>query len=292
MTIDLKKLETFRLVARFGSLSRAAVQLGLTVPAVSIQIKNLETDLGVRLFDHRPNRLKLTHHGSILLKDTNAILESVERAKETLTHPVHSYEGNILIAVSADLATFAVPVVSAFASKHPNLSITMLARRTRESISLVLSGEVDMAIGFFPKIPRGLSKKVLLDSNITLLVPQRHPLARHRKPSLSQVLDFRVTTRRLILDDVILPRKTSIYLPNIIAVDTCRLAIDFVELQQGVGLVHGFCAQAEKRKKLCQIDMSHFFVRNPASLILRSNATLGPAASALEKEITNSFGST
>jgi DNA-binding transcriptional LysR family regulator len=289
MAIDLKKLETFRLVARFGSLSRAAVQLGLTVPAVSIQIKNLETDLGVSLFDHRPNRLKLTHHGSILLKDTNAILEAVERATETLTHPVRSYEGNILIAISADLARFAAPVISAFANKHPNLSITILARRTRESLSLVLSGEIDMAIGFFPRVPRGISKKALLDSDVTLLVPQFHPLARQRTPSLSQAFDFRVITRRLILDDMILPRKASIYLPNIIAVDTCQLAMDFVELQQGVGLVHGFCARADKRKKLRHIDMSHYFDRNPASLIMRSNAILGPAASALEKEITDSF---
>jgi hypothetical protein len=48
-------------------------------------------------------------------------------------------------------------------------------------------------------------------------------------------------------------------------------------------------ARAEKCKKLRQIDMSHYFVRNPASLIMRSNATLGPAASALEKEIMDSF---
>lgn len=281
MPMDLKKLDTFRLVARFGSLSRAAVQRGLTLPAVSIQIKNLETDLGVKLFDHRPNRLTLTHHGRILLKEANGILESVVRAREALTNPVHGYEGNVPVSIAADLGRLFAPSIAAFVRQHPNLSVTILARRTRESLALVMSGEIDMAIGFFPKVPRGIVKKVIVDTDISLMIPRDHPLAKQKTPSLAEVFAHRVVARRLLLDDILVTKKSPLYLPSLIAVDTCDLAMDFTKLKQGVGLVHDICVGDEQRKHLRAIDMTRYFAKTEVSLVMRSNAALGPAAQAL-----------
>jgi DNA-binding transcriptional LysR family regulator len=287
MSMDLKKLDTFRLVARFGSLSRVAAQRGLTLPAVSIQIKNLETDLGVKLFDHRPNRVTLTHHGRILLKEANSILDSVVRAREVLTKPVHGYEGNVLVSISADLGRLFAPRVAAFLRRHPNLNVTILARRTRESLALVMGGEIDMAIGFFPRVPRGVSRTMIADTDISLVIPRGHALARQKAPGLADVFAYRVVTRRLLLDDAVVTKKTPLYLPNLIAVDTCQLAMDFVECEQGVGLVHGLCATADPRKTLLQIDMTRHFAKTGVALITRANAALGPAAQALRESFVD-----
>jgi DNA-binding transcriptional LysR family regulator len=285
MPLDLKSLQTFRLVARFGSLSRAAGQLGLTTPAVSIQIRNLEMDLGVKLFDHRPNRVTLTHHGRVLLREANGILESVVQAREAVTRTPHNYEGNLPIAVASDLSSILAKKISAFTAQHPNLGVTILARRTRESIALVLSGEIDMAIGYFPRVPKDLTKKPIMETTISLMVPRSHPLAGNTAPKLSDIFACRVITRLLILDDAILPRSNPIHLPNLIAVDTCQSAIDFVQLQQGVGLVHDICAEACTHKNLVKIDVSKHFAKTSISILTRSNASLGPAANGLIQKL-------
>jgi DNA-binding transcriptional LysR family regulator len=279
--MDLKKLDMFRLVARFGSLSRAAAQFGVTLQAVSIQIKKLETELGVKLFDHRPNRVILTDHGKILLREANNVIESVVRAKEALTKPIAGYEGNLLISIASDIGQLFAPKIATFIGSHPSLSVTILSRRTRESMALVSSGEVDMALGFFPRIPRGIAKKTILHTDISLVVPRKHSLARKKSPTLTDVFAHRVVARRLLLDDALYADKNPLYLPNMINVDTCELAIDFVKLGEGVALTHGVCSRLAKQGGLIQIDMTRHFAKNEISLITRANAPLGPVAHAL-----------
>jgi DNA-binding transcriptional LysR family regulator len=279
--MDLKKLDMFRLVARFGSLSRAAAQFGVTLQAVSIQIKKLETELGVKLFDHRPNRVILTDHGKILLREANNVIESVVRAKEALTQPVAGYEGNVLISVASDIGHLFAPKIAEFIGQHPSLSVTILSRRTRESIALVSSGETDMALGFYPRIPRGIAKKAILHTEISLVVPHKHPLTRKKNPTLADVFAHRVVARRLLLDDALYADKNPLYLPNIINVDTCELAIDFVRLGQGVALVHDVCSRSLKGAGLTRIDMTRHFAINDISLITRASAPLGPVSHAL-----------
>lgn len=292
MYLDLKKLETFRLVARFGSLSRVAAQRGLTVPAVSIQIKNLETDLGVKLFDHKPNRVALTHHGRLLLKEANELLDSAVRVKETITKPAHGHEGNVMVSVVADLGPLFAPQIAAFVGQHPNLNITILARRTRESMALVMSGEIDMAVGFFPRVSRGIIKTAISDTAISLLAPRGHPLTKKTAPTLADVFAFRVVTRRLLLDDASLNKRSQLHLPNLIAVDTCELAMDFAELGQGVALVHGLCADSDPRRNLRRIDMTRHFATTSVSLITRSGAVLSPAAQALMQALRDGLPAT
>jgi len=80
--MDIRNIKTFYLVATHGSLTRAANQLKLTVPAVSIQLKKLEADVGVKLLHHRPNRLLLTDRGRVFLERVNQILTALEDAKQ------------------------------------------------------------------------------------------------------------------------------------------------------------------------------------------------------------------
>jgi DNA-binding transcriptional LysR family regulator len=279
--MDLKKLDMFRLVARFGSLTRAAAQFGVTLPAISIQIKKLENELGVKLFDHRPNRVILTDHGKILLREANNVIESVVRAQEAVKKPTTSYEGSLLIAIASDLGHLVAPKIAAFIGRHPNLNATILSRRTRESMALVSSGEIDMAVGFFPRIPRGLAKRIILNTGVSLVIPRRHPLACKKAPTLAEVFAHRVVARRLLLDDALYAEKNPLYLPNVINVDTCQMAINLVELGQGIALAHDICVQAASQKRLVELDVTRHFAKNEVSLITRADAPLGPVAQAL-----------
>lgn len=285
MTFDLKTLQTFRLVARFGSLSRAARQLGLTTPAVSIQIRNLEADLGAKLFDHRPNRVSLTHQGRILLREANGILDSVVKARESVNSTQYRYEGNLPISISADLSRLLLKRVSDFAREHPNLGLTILARRTRESIALLLGGEIELAIGFFPKVPRDVSRHTIMNTSVSLVVPRNHPMTQCKKIKLADIFEHRIVTRLLTLDEALTPKSSTMRLPNLIAVDTCQSVLDFVELGQGIGLVHDVCATVDPRKRLVEIDVTELFSTTSISLLTRSNSSLSPAGQALVRHL-------
>src|SRR5580704_7616640 len=102
--MDLKKLDTFRTVARYESLKRAADLGGLTVPAVSIQIKKLEEELGVKLFEHYPKKLVLTEKGRILLKEANRVFEAVEHAKASVAGSQDGYVGAVSVSLHTDLS--------------------------------------------------------------------------------------------------------------------------------------------------------------------------------------------
>ena len=80
--MNLRSLEAFCLVARLGTLAQAASELRISPAAISLQIKNLEAELGINLFHHHPNKLILTNQGERFLKVANQILAELERAKE------------------------------------------------------------------------------------------------------------------------------------------------------------------------------------------------------------------
>jgi DNA-binding transcriptional LysR family regulator len=161
----------------------------------------------------------------------------------------------------------------------------VIARPSRETLAQVLNGEMDMGVGFFRKVPRGIVKRKILDTDISLVIPRGHQLRRKRQFSLRDVVKHRIIMRRRlsptrhVIDMAFSDSATD---PNrILEVGRCQSAMDFVELGLGVGFVHSICACAEPHDKLEYISMSRFFGNMEVSLITRSNAVLSPAHHAL-----------
>src|SRR5262249_3875516 len=98
--MDLKKLEMFRLVAQRGSLRLAATEMGLTVPAISTQIKKLERELGVGLFHHGSNKLVLTAQGQAFLSETTHVFEALDRATSVVSGKTSTAKSAISLVLS------------------------------------------------------------------------------------------------------------------------------------------------------------------------------------------------
>lgn len=288
--MDLKKLNTFRLVARYESLSRAADLEGLTVPAVSIQIKKLEQELGTKLFEHYPKKLILTDKGRILLKEANRVFEAVDRAKAAIAEDDDGYVGAVSVALHTDLSKIYAPKIAEFVQDHPKLDATILTRSSREIVDLVKNGEIDIGIGFFKTVPRGINKKKIQDTDISLVFPRGHPLQRRKTPTLNEIASYRVVMRRRssptrqMIDDTFSQNK--IELPNVLEVGRCQSVMEFVKLGLGVGLVHTICGCAEAHKNLIQIEMGRWFEKTDVSIITHSGASLSAAHQALIRAFT------
>ncbi len=282
--MDFKRLRAFQLVARYGSLRRAANQLGLTIPTLSVQLKKLETELNVKLFHHLPNKLLITEHGRLFLQEITRVLEGLEKARATVSSRSDNFIGKVSISMGSDIGKYFAARIAVFIKDHPHLALTILARASRETLSLVLGGEVDFGIGRFKSLPRGMHREKLLENGVWLVFPHDHPLARRRDIGLKDVAAFRIITltrnseTRKLIDSVF--HRNRIEPEKILEVGTCQSALDFVRLGLGVSLVHDICVAGDL-KKLHFANMSHVFGKAEVSLIRRVNAIRTPAQTAL-----------
>jgi DNA-binding transcriptional LysR family regulator len=278
--MDFKRLEMFRAVANRGSLRQAAQLLGRTIPAVSIQIKKLEEEIGVPLFHHTRSKLVLTEQGRTFLIELDTVFASLERAKRMAVGGPHEAAESLSIALGADLSIYFAARVAAFARAHPTVRISITSGPTSRSVALVAARECDIGIGFYRTVPRGLRRLPITETGITLVTPRGFALKKGRKPSLKDIADQRVimlsraSETRRIIDGVFAANDTEPR--HIIEVPSCRSAIEYVALGLGVGLVHGICACAETRRGTRQFDIAPLFGRLEVSLITRPDILVRP----------------
>lgn len=290
--MDLKRLQSFYLVAKYGSLLRAANHLKVTVPTLSVQLKKFEADLHTKLFHHLPNRLLLTDQGHAFLKEASRIFDAVERAELSLSDDTKGLAGKLSISLGNDMSKFFAPKIASFIRRHPHVGITILSRHSPETLSLVVGGAVDLGIGRFERIPRGINREKLLENGVLLIFPANHTLSRKARLEISDIAPFRIITltrnsqTRRIIDSVL--RRNRIEPENILEVGNCETAINYVRLGLGLGIVHDICVTGEAKRNLRSVDMSKVFGKTDVTLIYRPRSILIPAHRAFLEVFINS----
>ena len=257
--MDLRNLRAFHFVGKYGSLKMAANYLKLTSPAISLQIKKLERELRVQLFDRYPNKLVLTQSGAVLLKQTGIILDALSKLQDSAQKGSHGYSEKLRIAFSSDLPKHFAPRIAAFGRCNPDLRLTILSRYPREAVPLLTDGTIDAAVGWFAKVPPDIQKQPLFTSRMHLIFPPRHPLAHEKKLSLADITNYRLVlhtgptpTRKLV--DAALSRH-GVEAENILEAGTCDTIMEFVALGLGIGFVPDPCLLRRSRK-LQSVDMA------------------------------------
>ena len=277
--MDLRHLRAFHFVGKYGSLKMAANYLKLTSAAISLQIKKLERELRVQLFDRHPNKLILTQTGAVLLKQAGAILEACSKLQDSATKGSHGYSEKLTIAFGSDLPKHFAPRIAAFSQSHPDLRLTILSRYPREAVPLLADGAIDAAVGWFAKVPPDIQKQSLFTSRMQLIFPPGHPLAHKKKLPLTDIANYRLVlhtgptpTRKLV--DAALSRH-GIEAENILEAGTCDTIMEFVELGLGIGFVHDTCLLRQARK-LQSVDMTSDVGTMEVSVIYRKSAAAKP----------------
>lgn len=145
--MDPSLLRTFVEVARCGSITVAARGLGYTQSAVSRQIAALESAVEARLFDRRPRGVDLTAHGRCLLPHAEAVLRRLDAAAEDLEALDRLDHGVLRLGAFATAIAALVPaVMSAFAAKHPAVSLSLVEGTTRTHLHALQAGDIDLAV--------------------------------------------------------------------------------------------------------------------------------------------------
>ncbi len=187
--LDTRRLRVLVQVARQGSFSAAAETLGYTQPAVSRQIATLEAEVGAPLVRRVPQGAVLTDAGRLLVERAESILISLASAEEELRQLAGLEGGRLRIATFASAAASVMPVaVAQFRQRHPAVELDITMADPSESMPLLRSGQLDIALSHDPMAERedtaGIELVPLFEDPMYVVMPIGHPLAERPKLSL------------------------------------------------------------------------------------------------------------
>lgn len=181
MDLTLKQLRAFVTVAEAEQFTRAAEKLRLSQSAVSTLVRQLEKNLGLRLFDRHTRLLQLTQAGSEILLVAKRAITDIEEVIESTRELNSLHRGSVTIASGTVQAALFLPrLIRAFSQRHQNIDIVLYDVMEKSVTEMVLKGAADLGLG---TLPHGNSEVVgtRLNTDVFLVVMRRDdPLAKKR----------------------------------------------------------------------------------------------------------------
>src|ERR1700734_1780149 len=182
------RLVVFRAVAEQRSFRKAAEELYLTQPAVSLQIKALEEDLGAQLFDRSGAEVRLTAAGEVLLEQAGQSHELLDQAEHEIAAMGGEQAGRLTLGASTTIAQYVLPhLLGEFRVKHPRVHPTLMSGNTEHIVDAVK--EQKIALGFIegPPRTRDVRTEPFLRDELLLIVPAAHEWAEQAIISASEI---------------------------------------------------------------------------------------------------------
>ena len=166
------RLKVFRAVAEHLNFRKAAEHLFLTQPAVTQQIKALEDDLGVRLFDRAAGRVSLTRQGIKLMKYAQKIAAIVAEVEQELAAGEGQFSGELALGVSTTIAQYVLPrLLGAFLDEHPRVQFSLHSGNTSEIVELLLNDRVAIGLIEGPSRHREVRAEPFMEDELVLITP-------------------------------------------------------------------------------------------------------------------------
>jgi LysR family nitrogen assimilation transcriptional regulator len=170
--LDLKRLTYFTWVYEEGSFTAAARKANVVQPTLSMQVKRLEDDLGVKLFERTLGGVLPTPAGRRLYRHSLAITREVALAQEALAElgPSAEITGAIRVGIPMALSRGVLaPTLLEFFERYPHIDISLKEAYTGTVVEWVQSGQVDFALGALPSVGPGLMQKLIFTDTVVLI---------------------------------------------------------------------------------------------------------------------------
>lgn len=186
--MNISQLRTFVTVVDAGSFSEAARQMGISQPAVTMQVQGLEADAGATLLDRRYRRIDLTEAGRVLLPYARKVLAEVESARERIAALSGAITGRLVIAASTTPGVYVIPrLLGSFLAENPEVGVTITVHDTAEVIEAVESGQANFGVtGAIVKGAKVNFEPLGTDELVVICAPTS-PLAKRKAVQLSEL---------------------------------------------------------------------------------------------------------
>jgi DNA-binding transcriptional LysR family regulator len=245
--MELRHLRYFVAVAETLSFRGAAERLHVAQPALSKQIRDLEDEWNVRLFERTTVSVRLTDAGHILLDEARALLAQADRLPALAREAAGGRRGRLTIGNIGSLtAGFLPATLTAFHEKYPEVDVSLVELRTREQRAAILRDRIQIGLVGGPATPTDpdFERVLLTSSPLHAFLPKPHPLARRPKLSLENLVAERLlavasepgvnghidTIRGLFVS-------RGLPVPSIRIVDTIESLLALIASNQGVSII-------------------------------------------------------
>ena len=204
--MNLKQLRYFVQVAELGSFSRAAVQLEIAQPALSRQIRRLETGLKQNLLYRNGRGVSVTEAGKRLVDYARGILHQVARAEEDLRDARGTLSGRVAVGLPPSIAkTITVPLTKEFRKRLPGATLSIIEGMSATMQEWLTLGRLDIALLYNPLPARGVDTIPLLEEDLFLIAPKSarsgvKPVSLADLPSLPLIIPNRPHAIRALVE--------------------------------------------------------------------------------------------
>ena len=189
--MNLKTLSSFTMLAEELHFGRAASKCGISQPAMSRLLSDLEAELGVKLLDRTSREVSLTQAGRGFLESARKAVAYADMAVRAAR--AGTVDGIDTLTVGMVIGTAQPPVgklIARFKAAHPETRVTLCQLDERSIGSALADGEIDVAIAWEVSIPKGLNRRALGMDPMSVLVPSGHELERKGAVSLADLAGY------------------------------------------------------------------------------------------------------
>ena len=205
--MEIRQLRAFVAIAESGTFTAGALRVHVTQAAISMQIRQLETEIGAKVFVRAPRHVILTEAGEQLLRRARHILREHDAALDEIAELAGAERGRLRIgSASAMVLTEQLPsILKELRKQHPAADISVTSGTSEVLVDQILAGEVDVAFVSLPVDVRGIKTERLSEDQLVAIASPRHKLSKQKTISAYTLAGERLilgerggNTRRLI----------------------------------------------------------------------------------------------
>lgn len=278
----LKQLRAFCHTAETGSISKAAERLFLSQPSVSLQIKALEREMDISLFERRGSSIELTPQGKILYELSLPLVEGIDALPESFAVHCGSLEsGELNIAAGESTILYILPeVMKKFNAAYPGIRLRLHNVTGRDGMALLRANDIDFAVGSLIDVPHDIAYHAIFSYDPMLITPLEHPLLKKTSFTLEDIASYglilpprHLSTWRMV--KMIFQQHHLDYKVTLEA-GGWEVIKKYVELGLGISIVTSICLA--NHENLGILPLSHYFPKRDYGLVLRRGKFLSASA--------------
>ncbi|MCK4794675.1 MAG: LysR family transcriptional regulator [Desulfobacteraceae bacterium] len=291
--MELIQLVSFYQIAKTGSFSKASQNIYRTQSAVSHQIRNLEEELGVKLFDRIGKKIKLTDEGRILFDVLGPFFDKLDNVKRIYDDMKQCKSGSLTIVSSSAMITYILPnVIKKFINQFPQVKFKLMTCAiTSEIPRMILDGETDFGIG--PKMDDISSDKLNFLSwkmfDKVILMSKDHPLSKKNKITLADIgkhpliLYTEGTVIRKSVEEAFI--RNNLHYEIVMEMDVAENIKKYVEMGVGLSVLSSLAISRQDKNRLFIVNINHLLGKTEYGIYFRK----GKYITAIMKQFVKFF---
>lgn len=266
--MELREINTFLQIAQYQSFSKAARQLGYSQAAVTIQIKQLESELGVHLFDRLGKQISLTHQGEIFYKHAITIMRDADAARDAVAG-TETLSGDLCIGTIESICAAIMPDLTAeYHRRYPDVRLRIITDSPDVLLSRMNENEIDIVYLLDKRLydPRWNKTLEIPEENVFVTTAD-HPLAQAgRELAIDDVLQYpfllteKDASYRYILDQYL--AACDRYIHPFLEIGNTAFIVQMLHRTSGITFLPRFTVQQELAEgSLVALPISRFYMQ-------------------------------